>query len=117
MLNEINKMLSGIDDLELQIQKIDSDISNICSLLEKKTDKIMSILEKTVEAFQSVNPTNSMTPKWLQNEIPSWILSNCWLIYLLCVLKNIFNLIQPNNNFYPIKSTISTIPIHLTTLY
>jgi hypothetical protein len=57
MLNEINKMLSGIDDLELQIQKIDSDISNICSLLEKKTDKIMSILEKTVIALQSIQQT------------------------------------------------------------
>lgn len=31
-------MLGEIDDLELEIQKIDSDISDIYSLLEKKTD-------------------------------------------------------------------------------
>lgn len=38
MFNEINKMLSEMNDLELQIKKIDSDTKDVCSLLEKTTE-------------------------------------------------------------------------------
>jgi hypothetical protein len=38
IINEINKMMGESDDLKLKIQKIDSDISDVYSRLDKKTD-------------------------------------------------------------------------------
>ncbi len=75
----------------------------------------MSIMEKSVEAFQSFSKK-----AWSQNDPKLRFHHESfqtvdWFIF--CVFKNIFNLIQPNNNFYSIKSTISAIPIHLTSLY